>query len=162
MSTTQCSFKWSEAQAAFERVKERSAGAEARMLAEEGGSADDAEFARIVGCSVKELLEMADTSAYVYIEYDGRRCWPRWQFHEGAPLPGLAAVLEALGKRGPGEFSIVLFFLGRTDTLHHASVGANLDVRPDDSPLALLRRCGVQALPLVLRHAQRTLAQGAT
>ena len=147
--------------AAFERVRERSAGVENEVLAEQDGSADDGEFARAVGCSVEELLKLADANAYLFVEYGGRRYWPRWQSYQGAPLPGIAAVLEALSRRRLTGFSAVLFFLTRTDALHLANVDPDLDVLVDDCPLALLRRSGVQALPLVLEHAQRWPTHGA-
>ncbi len=129
------------------------------ILAQEGGCADDAEFAARVGCTVPELLSRSQRHEFLSVEYGGRHYWPLWQLG----LPGLAEVLPVLAEKGASGFSVVLFFATPTDTLWLDDSTDELpDARDDDSPLSLLRRCGTAAVPRVVRHAQRFGEQGAT
>ena len=143
--------------AAFEAVRLRSAGIEEEMLSKEGGSADDAEFASAAGCNLPDLLRRVDAHGYFYVDYEGRRYWPRWQLG----LPGLHEVLSILAKKGAVGFSIVTFFLTPTDVLWMDSEAGG-GVRKKESPYSLLRRRGDASLPLVVRHADRWGEHGAT
>lgn len=150
------------AKAAFERVRVRSRDVENEILGEQGGSADDVEFAATIGRALTELPALAKVGTYLSVQYNGKRYWPRWQLLKGSTIPGLASILEALGHRHEEGLSTVLFFLTPTDVLHLTNVDTGLEVRADDSPLSLLRRAGMRALPLVLQHCERRGIHGAT
>ena len=146
--------------ACFAHVTARSRGIEDETLAEEGGAADDAEFATALGCSVPELLARAEAHEVFCIWHNNRRHWPRWQLHEGKPLPGLRDALIVLAEKQANDFSVALFFLCPTDALYFSN-DEDLDVRENDSPLSLLRRCRSCGVPLVVQHAQRFGEHGA-
>ena len=150
------------AKAAFERFRVRSRAVENQILGELGGSADDVEFAAAIHCPLSELTALAEAGTYLSLQYKGKRYWPRWQLLKGSTLPGLAPILKSLGHRHENGFSTVLFFITPTDTLHLSNEDRELEVRTDDSPLSLLRRAGIRALPLVLQHCERWGAHGAT
>ncbi len=146
--------------ACFAQVVARSRGIEDETLAEEGGAADDAEFANTLGCSVAELLSRAETHEVFSIWHGNRRHWPRWQFHAGKPLPGLRDTLILLAEKQADDFSVASFFLCPTYALYFSN-DQDLDVRENDSPLSLLRRCGSRGVPLVVQHVQRFGEHGA-
>ena len=131
---------------------------ELEILMQEGGTADDAEFASAVGCTVPELLARSQRREYFSVDFRGHRHWPRWQIG----LAGLSDVLPVLEEKGVSSLSVLLFFTTPTDTLALDDAVDELpDVCDDDSPLVLLRRSGSAAIPRVLRHAQRFGEQGA-
>jgi hypothetical protein len=132
---------------------------EYEILEQEGGSADDAEFAALIGCTVPELLARSQRCKFFSVMFRGHRYWPRWQLG----LAGLVDVLPVLAEKGASGFSIVLFFTTPTDVPSLDDTEDELpDVREDDSPLSLLRRCGAAAVQRVVRHARRFGEQGAT
>lgn len=143
----------------FSEAKAEAFGIEEDILAADGGSANDREFAALVGCSLPQLLARSARHEYFSIRFRGHRYWPRWQLG----LAGLAEVLPVLAKKGASGFSVVLFFTTVTDTLSlDEDDNKSVDVREDDSPLSLLHRCGTAATRRVLRHAHRFGEQGAT
>lgn len=140
----------------FTIVKAASFRVEEESLAEEGGCATDNEFAAMLACSVDGLLAMANAGDFFNVQHRNRRHWPRWQLIDGRPLAGLREVLLLLRARTTSDFAVMEFFLTPTDSLFFSSDDPDADgVKIDDSPLALLRRRGASAVPLVLQHALR-------
>ncbi|HVT30237.1 MAG TPA: metallophosphoesterase [Lacipirellulaceae bacterium] len=140
----------------FTILKAASFRVEEESLDEEGGCADDAEFAATLSCSVGDLLVREKAGELFYILHRNERHWPRWQLINGRPIAGLREVLKTLRSRHTSDSSIADFFLTPTDSLFYSCDEPDSDdVRMNDSPLTLLRRRGSTAVPRVLQHALR-------
>lgn len=142
----------------FKKAKADSAEIEKEIIAADGGSADDVEFAASAACTIPQLLMRSSRHEFFCVECRGARYWPRWQLG----LPGLSEILAALSENEASGFSAVLFFTTPTEVLLLDDAAGELpDVRENDSPLSLLRRCGTAAVSRVVRHARRFGQHGA-
>lgn len=142
----------------FKEVKADSVGVEEEIIAAYGGSADDAEFATAIGCTVGELDPIPARNEYLCLVHEGRRYWPRWQLR----VPEFRQILAEFAEREVSAWSIATWCTTPTDALSLSNTDHQLDVRENDSPLSVMLREGTAALPLVLQHAKRFGNQGAT
>jgi hypothetical protein len=119
-------FEKIPAEAAFERVRLRSLGADDELRDAEGGGLSDAEFAAALRLSSRETIRQyrekgrifgwkRDTRSYRY---------PTWQIHQRQLLPGLAQILAVLKEKRLRPLSIIGYFLTPSDDLE--------DLRPVD------------------------------
>jgi hypothetical protein len=80
------------------------------LLAAQGDLLDAATVAARLGIDVAEVERQGRAGALVALPLDsGELRFPAWQFSDRSLLPGLHAVLRALGERGP--WSRVLFLV---------------------------------------------------
>ena len=126
---------------AFQRVKMHSRGVEEKLLAEEGGTLSEAEFAKKLGVGSRTTIKNHRKQCKIFAvpRGAGNLCYPVWQIHKRELLPGLQETLKALAKHKLHPFSSVLFFLTPAEALE------------DERPLDLLRRNEVAP---VVAHAQ--------
>ncbi len=130
-------------EAAFQRVRLRSIGAEERLMAEEGGMLSDAEFADTLGVRSRSTVQNYREQNRIFSVPQGVRNhrYPAWQIHRKALLPGLPEVLAVLVREHSLDpFNVALFFLTKADALE------------DERPLDLLRRGEIDE---VVAHAHR-------
>ncbi|WP_148218013.1 hypothetical protein [Opitutus terrae] len=134
--------------AAFERVKLRSASVELEVRRLDGGGLSDSEFADKLGIASRRRIRAYREKGKLFAWKKGARTlrYPAWQIHEGALLPGLAEVLSILDRRKMSPLAIADYFLSESDELD------------GNRPLDLLRKNHVEP---VLAHAARHGAHGA-
>jgi hypothetical protein len=127
---------------AFERVRLRSIGVEDEILAEEGGSLSDAEFAKRLNVRSRQTVHNYREAGKIFAVASGTRnfVYPALQIHKGALLPGLTEILRILHASQTSPMGILIFFLTPAEALE------------DERPVDLLRRGEIDE---ALRHAKR-------
>jgi hypothetical protein len=122
--------------AAFERVRLQSLGADDELRNAEGGGLSDAEFARRLGISSRETVRKYRLNNTIFGYLKGLRTYryPAWQIHHGQPLPGLDRVIGILLHKRLQPLSMIGYFL---------TPSSDLD---ENRPLDLLRKGQVEAV----------------
>jgi hypothetical protein len=130
-----------EPAAAFEQIRLRSLGAERDLLAEEGGTVSDADFAKLLGVKSRQTVHnYRDAGKIIAVARGSRNFqYPSWQVKSGELLPGLDQVLDIL-RPNTSPIGLVIFFLTPAEALE------------GKRPLDLLRKSKVDE---VLEHAKR-------
>jgi hypothetical protein len=122
--------------AAFERVRLQSLGADDELRNAEGGGLSDAEFARRLGISSRETVRKYRLNNTIFGYLKGLRTYryPAWQIHHGQLLPGLDRVIGILLHKRLQPLSMIGYFL---------TPSSDLD---ENRPLDLLRKGQVEAV----------------
>jgi hypothetical protein len=130
------------ADAAFERVRLRSLGADDELRAAEGGGLSDAEFAARLGIRSRETIRQYRAKKLIFGWHKDLRSYryPAWQIHRKALLPGLEQIIAVLERKGLQPLAIIGYFLTPSSDLG------------DTRPLDLLRKGQVAE---VLADAER-------
>lgn len=117
-----------EAAAAFQRVRLRSIGVEAELLASRGGAVCAADFGRELGLTERAVQRLRRAGKLFGIKWRGRYLYPRFQVYNGTLLSGLSDVLRVLAEQDRSDFGTFLFFVTPAEALG------------GKTPLALLRQ----------------------
>jgi hypothetical protein len=128
--------------AAFERVRLRSLGAEDELRDAEGGGLSDAQFAAALGLASRETIRQYREKGRIFAWLKDSRSYryPAWQIYRKELLPGLAQTLSILKRKELPPLSIISYFLTPSDDLGEAR------------PLDLLRKRKIEE---VLADAER-------
>jgi hypothetical protein len=120
--------------AAFERVRLRSLGADDELRDVEGGGLSDAEFAARLKIKSRETVRQYRAKHRIFGWRRNLRSYryPAWQIHNNQLLPGLERVIAVLTKKGLHPLSMISYFLTPNSDLG------------DARPLDLLRKGQVE------------------
>jgi hypothetical protein len=123
-------FSEATAEAAFERVRLHSLGADAELRNAEGGGLSDAEFAERLGVASRETIRQYRAKKQIFGWPKGARNfrYPAWQILDHKFLPGLAEVLNILHEKHLSPLAIIGIVLTPMRDLN------------DNRPLDLLRQ----------------------
>jgi hypothetical protein len=120
--------------AAFERVRLRSLGADDELLDAEGGGLSDAEFAGRLKIKSRETIRQYRVKHRIFGWRKNLRSYryPAWQIHHNQLLPGLERVIAVLTHKGLQPLAMISYFLTPSSDLG------------DARPLDLLRKGQVE------------------
>lgn len=72
-----------------------------KYLEDFGGTLTADEVARVLRLSLDELNSLTERQHLVALRHDGDTLYPALQFHDAAPIPHLAEILDLIPSRDP-------------------------------------------------------------